>query len=174
MNDASKVQTKVDEKPQKRRITIERTFRAPARDVWELWTTKEGIESWWGPDGFTTKVFELDLRPKAKLHYAMTATGAEQIDFMKKNGMPLTNHTRGWYDEIVALERLLFWQIVDFVPGVAAYDIETLVELFPGAQGVRLVLTFDVMHDERWTQLAKLGWEGQLGRLDAALAQRRP
>ena len=36
-----------------RRITMERTFAAPMEDVWELWTTKEGIESWWGPEGFT-------------------------------------------------------------------------------------------------------------------------
>jgi uncharacterized protein YndB with AHSA1/START domain len=157
----------------KKRITIERTFQASVEDVWELWTTKEGIESWWGPDGFTTKVFELDLRPGGKLHYAMTATGAGQVDFMKKNGMPLTNHTRGWYEEVVPRERLLFWQIADFVPGVAPYNVETLVELFPGPRGVRLVITFDAMHDERWTQLATTGWENELVRLDASLAKRR-
>ena len=32
------------------RITIERTYRASVEDVWDLWTTKEGIESWWGPE----------------------------------------------------------------------------------------------------------------------------
>ncbi len=36
----------------KRRITIERTYQASIEDVWELWTTKEGIESWWGPGRF--------------------------------------------------------------------------------------------------------------------------
>ena len=45
----------------KPRITIERTYKAALKDVWDLWTTKEGIESWWGPDGFTTKVNKLDL-----------------------------------------------------------------------------------------------------------------
>ena len=85
----------------KKRITIERTLRAPVEDVWELWTTKEGIESWWGPDGFTTKVFKLELRPEGELHYAMTATAPEQVDFLKRAGMPLTSETRGWYDEIV-------------------------------------------------------------------------
>lgn len=33
----------------RRRITIERTYQAPIEDLWDLWTTKEGIESWWGP-----------------------------------------------------------------------------------------------------------------------------
>ena len=83
--------------------------RRPVEDVWDLWTTKEGIESWWGPDGFSRR--RCSDRPpperEAPLRW-MTATGAEQIDFMKKNGMPLTNHTRGWYDEIVAPSRLLF------------------------------------------------------------------
>ena len=175
MNDVSKVESgkNVAKRAEKKRITIERTFQAPLEDVWELWTTAEGIESWWGPDGFQTKVFKLELWPKGELHYAMTATAAEQIEFMKKSGMPLTNHTRGHYDEIVPMSRLAFTQIADFVPGVAAYDIESLVELFPGPQGVRLVLTFDAMHDERWTQLAKMGWENELGRLADALAKRQ-
>ena len=175
MNDVSKVESgkNVAKRAEKKRITIERTFQAPLEDVWELWTTAEGIESWWGPDGFQTKVFKLELWPKGELHYAMTATGAEQIDFMKKNGMPLTNHTRGHYDEIVPMSRLAFTQIADFVPGVAAYDVETLVELSSVAGGVRMLLTFDAMHDERWTQMAKMGWENELGKLDAALAKRR-
>jgi uncharacterized protein YndB with AHSA1/START domain len=33
----------------KPRITIERTYLARIEDVWALWTTKEGLESWWGP-----------------------------------------------------------------------------------------------------------------------------
>ena len=37
----------------KRRITLERTYKASLQDVWDMWTTKDGIESWWGPDGFS-------------------------------------------------------------------------------------------------------------------------
>ena len=28
------------------KIVIERTYEASIEDVWELWTTREGIESW--------------------------------------------------------------------------------------------------------------------------------
>ena len=38
-----------------------------------LRTTKDGIESWWGPGGFTVKVRKLDLRSGGELHYAMIA-----------------------------------------------------------------------------------------------------
>lgn len=158
----------------KKRITLERTFQAPIEDVWELWTTKEGVESWWGPDGFSTKVFKLELWPGGELHYAMTATAPEQIAFLERAGMPLTNHTRGHYDEVVQNSRLAFTQIADFVPGVAAYDIESLVELFPTAAGVRMVLTFDAMHDAQWTKLAEMGWQSELEKLGRALASRRP
>ena len=57
-----------------RRIRLERTFQATLEDVWQLWTTKEGIESWWGPEGFSVQVRTLDLRPGGLLQYAMTAT----------------------------------------------------------------------------------------------------
>jgi uncharacterized protein YndB with AHSA1/START domain len=56
-----------------RRITLERVYRADVQDVWDLWTTKDGIESWWGPGGFAVTVRKLDLRPGGELLYAMTA-----------------------------------------------------------------------------------------------------
>src|SRR4030081_1824748 len=99
----------------KRRITIERTFQAPIADVWDLWTTKEGIESWWGPDGFEVKIRKLDLRPGGELLYAMTAIALPQIQFMKKAGMPLTTEARITYTEIVAQRRLAYIHLADFI-----------------------------------------------------------
>ena len=75
-------------------VVLERTFTAAIDDVWALWTTKDGIESWWGPEGFTVKVRKLELRPGGELLYAMIATGPEQIAFMKQAGMPLSTETR--------------------------------------------------------------------------------
>jgi uncharacterized protein YndB with AHSA1/START domain len=156
----------------KKKITFERTFAAPIEDVWELWTTKAGLESWWGPDGFSTKVHELELRPGGALRYAMTATAPPQIEFMKRAGMPLTSETRGTYDEIVKYRRLAFTQIADFVPGVAAYPFGALVELQETAQGVRMLVTIDAMHDEQWTKMAEMGWSSQLDRAQEVLARR--
>jgi uncharacterized protein YndB with AHSA1/START domain len=149
----------------KRRITIERTFQATLEEVWDLWTTKEGLESWWGPEGFSVKVRKLDLRPGGELHYAMTANAPEQVEFMKKAGMPLTSELRGTYTEVIPRRRLAFAQLADFIPGVVPYDVATTVEFHPSAQGVRVVLTIDAMHDEHWTQMAVMGWESELGKL---------
>ena len=76
------------------KLTLERTFQASIDEVWELWTTKEGIESWWGPEGFSVTVRDLDLRPGGELHYAMTATGTEQVEYMVKAGMQISTEHR--------------------------------------------------------------------------------
>ena len=43
-------------------ILIELTFPAAQQDLWEKWTTKEGIESWWGPEGINSTVRELEFQ----------------------------------------------------------------------------------------------------------------
>ena len=153
----------------RRRISIERTYEASLKDVWDLWTTKEGIESWWGPDGFTTEVLKLDFRAGGKLIYAMTATGPDQVKFMKKTGMPLTTEGRINYTEVVPQERLAYIHLADFIPGVKPYDVATLVEFRSTGKDVRLVLTFDAMHDEQWTERAVMGHESQLGKLESVI-----
>jgi uncharacterized protein YndB with AHSA1/START domain len=157
----------------KRKITIERTYKASLQDVWDLWTTKKGIESWWGPEGFEVKVRKLDLRPGGELQYAMTAIGPDQVEFMKQAGMPLTTEARLTYDEIAPNRRLVYRHLADFIPGVEPYDIAHVMELHPKGQGVRMVFTFDAMHDEEWTQRAVMGWEMELGKLEETLRARR-
>ena len=114
--------------PARRRITIERSFQAPVEEVWKLWTTKEGIESWWGPDGFEVKVRRLDVRLGGELLYAMTATAPEQIGFLKKAGMAQTTESLVTYTDVVPLKRLAFTQMADFIPGVTPYAVATTVE----------------------------------------------
>jgi len=156
--------------PARRRVSIERTFAgAAAEDVWALWTTKEGIESWWGPDGFEVNVRRLDVRLRGELLYAMTATAPDQIEFLKKAGMPLTTESLVRYTDVVPLERLAFTQLADFIPGVKPYEVATTVAFEMIPEGVRLVLTLDAMHDEHWTKLAVMGWEQELDNLGRML-----
>ena len=63
-------------------------------------------------------------------------------------------------------------ELADFIPGVEPYDVETAMELHPEDDRVQMVLTSEAMHDERWTQLAVMGRESELGRLEAVLAAR--
>lgn len=159
---------------QSRTVTIERTYGASVEEIWSLWTTVAGIESWWAPDGFEVRVAGLDLEPGGELLYSMTATGAEQIAFMQSAGMPLTTESRKRFTEVDPGERLAYMSLVDFVPDVAPYEFLTVVELRPDAGGVRAVMTVDEMHDEVWTQRLVTGRENELDNLAKVLAARRP
>ena len=155
------------------KLTLERTFRAPIHEVWELWTTREGIEAWWGPDGFSVDVRSLELRAGGELVYVMSAVAPEQIDYMKKAGMPVSTHHSLTFTEVIPPRLLAYRSKVDFVPGVEVYEVETLLELHEvEGGGTRLVLNFEAMHDDSWTQLAKLGHESELERLEKLLAER--
>lgn len=154
------------------KLTLERTFQASIDEVWELWTTREGIESWWGPEGFSVTVSELDLRPGGGLAYAMSAVGADQVEYMAKAGMPRTTEHRLTFTEVDPPRRLGYRDLADFIPGVEPYEVNTLIELQAVEEGVRVVLTFDRMHDERWTRLARMGRESELDRLAKVLAKR--
>ena len=154
-------------------VTIEHRYDATPDEVWELWTTPAGIESWWGPDGFAVVVQELDLRPGGALRYAMTAVDPGMVAFMEREGMPVTTALRCTYTEVEEPRRLAFTNLADFIPGVDPYPVATVVELHADGEGTRLVVTIDAMHDELWTGRARDGWTSQLGRLDTTLAATR-
>jgi uncharacterized protein YndB with AHSA1/START domain len=154
------------------RFSLVRTYAASIDDVWALWTTKAGIESWWGPEGFDVTVTSLDLRPGGDLIYLMSAVAPEQVAFMKRASMPLTSECRVTYTEVSPPGRLAYTTLADFVPGVAPYEVATVVELKETNAGVKLTVAFDAMHDDIWTQRARAGHESQLRKLDALLAAR--
>jgi len=147
------------------KITFERNLGASAEDVWKAWTTRKGFEAWWGPEGFTTTVRRFDLRPGGKFEYAMTASSPEAIQAMKAAGMDLTSVAGGTFIEVTPPHRLVYETVADFIPDVAPYEVMALVEIRSTAQGVRLVVTEDAMHDDLWTQRSRMGMDSTLDRL---------
>ena len=89
----------------------------------------------------------------------MTATAPEQVAFMNRAGMPLTNECKVTYTEVSPPSRLAYKTLADFVPGVAPYEVATVVELQPATDRVKLTIAFDAMHDKVWTQRARAGHE---------------
>src|SRR3982751_2459691 len=110
-------------------FTIQRAYAASIEAAWALWTTPSGIESWWGPEGFDVTVTALDLRPGGTMAYLMTAVAPEQVAFMVQAGMPLATECTVIYTEVLPRTRLGYKTSVDFVPGVAPYDVATVVSL---------------------------------------------
>jgi len=79
-----------------REIVITRLFDAPPEVLFEAWTDPEQLAQWWGPEGFTNPVCELDVRVGGSWRIVMRAADGAMYP------------CKGVYLEIVAPERLVF------------------------------------------------------------------
>jgi uncharacterized protein YndB with AHSA1/START domain len=154
----------------KAKVVIERTYRASIADVWALWTTKEGFESWWGPQGFRADVHELDARVGGALRYDMVADTPEMVEAMKKMGQPPSHGVTSRFAELAPQERLVLRNVIDFLPGVAPYESNIAVDFSAVGDRVRMVVTLDVMHNEEFTKMQQEGFGSQLTKLDERFA----
>jgi uncharacterized protein YndB with AHSA1/START domain len=152
-------------------IVFERTYRAQIAELWELWTTKEGFESWWGPEGFRVEVHTFEARAGGALHYDMIADTPEMIAAMKQMGRPASHPARARFSEIKPHERLAITSVIDFLPGVTPYESTIAVDFFPSGDSVRMVVTLDPMHDEEFTRMSTMGFTSQLTKLDKRFGQ---
>jgi uncharacterized protein YndB with AHSA1/START domain len=135
-----------------RDLTITRVFDAPRAAVFRAWTEPELIARWWGPQGFTTTAYDIDVRPG----------GVFRLSMRSPEG---TEHRKiGTYREIVAPERLVFsfaWEDEDGNPGH-----ETIVTVRLAALGAKTRLT---LHQEIFASVAarddhRAGWTSCLER----------
>jgi uncharacterized protein YndB with AHSA1/START domain len=155
-------------------VVIERRYRASIEDVWDLWTTKDGFESWWGPRGFRAEVSQLDARAGGALCYEMIADTPEMIAAMKRMGRPASHPTSARFTELRPRERLVITNVIDFLPGVATYESQIAVDFTVLGDHVRMVVTLDAMHTDEMTRMQKQGFESQLTKLDARFAPADP
>lgn len=153
-------------------VTLERTYDAPAKLVWELLSTAAGLEEWWAPDGFETRVTDLELRPGGRVRYTMTATGAEQIAYVRNLGMPLSNEFCRTFTEVAPPTRLAYRSLIDFIPDRDPYEHVTTIDITPDGERATVVMTLDRLHDEAWTQDYRDHRERELDNLEATIRRR--
>ncbi|HJP81201.1 MAG TPA: SRPBCC domain-containing protein [Candidatus Saccharimonadales bacterium] len=151
-------------------ITLEHTYNASPEKIWQLWTTAEGIESWWAPDGFSVKVDKLELKPEGELIYTMTATAKPQIEFMQSAGMPLSTTSHKTFVALEPNKKISYNSLVDFVPGKDSYNFLTVVTLEPiDANTTKVVMQMEPLHDEEWTGRLAAGRQNELNNLDTVI-----
>jgi len=147
-------------------VVIERTYPARAEELWALWTTKAGFESWWGPEGFRVEVHILDGRPGGALEYDMIADAPEAVAAMKSMGQPLSHGTRGIFTEFRPYEHLRLVHVIDFVPDVEPYESVIEVGFSETGDRARMVVTLHPHVDPHWTKMSVEGFSSQLTKLD--------
>jgi uncharacterized protein YndB with AHSA1/START domain len=147
-------------------ITIERVYPASNRELWELWTTPDGFESWWGPQGFRVAVHNLEAKLGGVLHYTMMAATAETIRAMKDMGQAEAHEVRSSFSHFEPETALSLASVIDFLPGVEAY--ESLIEVRFSALGkkTKMTVVLYAMHNPDFTEMQKEGFSSQLTKLD--------
>jgi uncharacterized protein YndB with AHSA1/START domain len=54
-------------------VVVRRTFPVPPEEAWRAWSESDLVKQWWGPDGFTCPMADVDLRVGGRTFVAMRA-----------------------------------------------------------------------------------------------------
>lgn len=65
-----------------RELIITRSFQAPRELVYKAWTDPKHLPQWWGPQGFTTTVHEIEIKTGGVWRYSMH--GPDGVDYPNK------------------------------------------------------------------------------------------
>jgi uncharacterized protein YndB with AHSA1/START domain len=77
-------------------VTLTRVLNAPRDLVFDTWINPEHMKQWWGPNGFTSLVCEVQARKGGTLYIEMRAPDGS------------LHQVHGYYDEVVKPERIVF------------------------------------------------------------------
>ena len=91
----------IDEDTSDREMVFTRIFDAPRELVFEAWIDPKHLMQWWGPNGFTNTIHEINVKPGGIWRFIMH--GPDGVNYPEKIV----------YDEVVAPERLVFRHVDD-------------------------------------------------------------
>jgi len=93
-------------------LTITRVLNAPIDLVWKVWTDPDHIKNWWGPNGFTNTIFEMDVKPGGNWEFIMH--GPDGKDYKNKSIFKeIIKHKRIVYEHLTGPK---FRATIEFTP----------------------------------------------------------
>jgi uncharacterized protein YndB with AHSA1/START domain len=151
-------------------IVIERSYRASIAELWALWTTKDGFESWWAPDGYHAVVHVIEPRLGGALDYDMIADAPEMSAANEECGpTPLTSHAR--FDEFERLSRLTLVQSMDVIVGTSPYDHRIEVDFRARGDMASMIVAIQPHLDANRTRITVRSFHEQFDKLDRRLSR---
>jgi uncharacterized protein YndB with AHSA1/START domain len=146
-------------------IEISRVFDAPLKLVWQVWTDPVHVKHWWGPHGFTTPLYEADLRTGGTMRYHMRAPDGTVFP------------SEGRFEEVVPHERIVVVGAVEIM-GNIAFTARTEVR-FSEADGRTTVAIRQTYSNvsavgQKAIGGASVGWAQQFERFEAYLRSQAP
>lgn len=79
-----------------RELKMSRTVKAPIELVWKVWTDPEHIANWWGPNGHTNTIHQMDFREGGE--WRLTMHGPDGRNYPN----------RSIFKEIIPLKKIVF------------------------------------------------------------------
>jgi uncharacterized protein YndB with AHSA1/START domain len=148
-------------------LRLERTFEAPAEEVFDAWTNPEVLRRWWaaGPD-WRTPMAEIDLRVGGRYRLSMEdpSTGAR--------------HTVGGeYREVSRPQRLVYswrWEQEEGQSGEESTESTVTVEFHPEGESTTVVLLHTGLPSPTSREQHGHGWSACLGNLQTRVFARAP
>lgn len=128
-----------------RELVISRLLNAPCELVWEVWTNPEHIKNWWGPNGFTNTISEMNVTPGGIWNLIMH--GPDGTDYKNKSQFrEIIKHKKIVFDHVsgpkytatVTFERqdnktLLTWHMLF----ETKEQFEQVVKVFKADEGLK-------------------------------------
>ena len=74
--------TKQTSETSDRELVITRLLNAPRELVFNVWTDPKHVAQWWGPNGFTNTIHEMEVKPGGV--WRLTMHGPDGVDFPNK------------------------------------------------------------------------------------------
>jgi uncharacterized protein YndB with AHSA1/START domain len=152
---AARADAAVVTKSTPRELIISRVFDAPRALVFEAWTKPEHMVHWFGPNGFTLPVCEMDFRVGGKCRFCMRASDGNE------------HYAQGIYREVVPAERIVWTSSFEDVPGS---EILTSVTFADHEGKTKITVHQTYSFESESTRGARQGWTETLEHLAAYVA----
>ena len=148
-----------------REIGTTRLFEAPRALVWQAWTDPAHVAQWWGPQGFTNTVHQMDVRPGGV--WRLTMHGPDGVDYPN----------RITFIEVVPPERLVYLHTDDADPPGQQFHMTVTFAERDGKTELSMTALFATAEERNKVAEEHGAVEGMhqtLDRLAAFLAQEHP
>ena len=154
--------TPTDTLPMQREVVLTRRLTAPRDLVFRAFTDREHLMRWWGPQGFTTPIVDIDLKLGGAMIIVMQGPDGQRY--------PMT----GTIDELEAPERFAYRfeaHVTEAGPALRGRNALRLVEKDGGTE-LTITARAEGLIPEAAFMLAGMdaGWSQSLDKLAAFLA----
>ncbi|MFZ4453532.1 SRPBCC domain-containing protein [Salibacterium aidingense] len=129
-------------------LILERVFDAPRELVFKVFTQSDHLANWWGPEGWTTTNYQMDVRPDGVWHYCMRSEDGEE------------SWNKAIYQEILEPEKLVYTDVFSDEEGSTLENMpQVLVTLYFEEHGgkTKVISRAQFPSEEQLNQVLDMG-----------------